>query len=90
MEMGPLFEVSSEKTQKQGLRPMSHVLADGCINTTVLPLLTETIMSVLNFLFTYFRTVVPFMCNYIYQCKHCNPNGQESFQRKQASEYGGQ
>lgn len=33
----------------------------------------------------YLGTVVPFMCNYIYQCKHCNSNGSESFQRKQAS-----
>ncbi|KAH3861122.1 hypothetical protein DPMN_024050 [Dreissena polymorpha] len=28
---------------------------------------------------------IPFMCNYIYQCKHCGPNGLESFQKKLAS-----
>ncbi|XP_052776815.1 set1/Ash2 histone methyltransferase complex subunit ASH2-like [Mya arenaria] len=33
----------------------------------------------------YIGTCIPFMCNYIYQCKHCNENGLESFQKKQAS-----
>lgn len=33
----------------------------------------------------YIGTCIPFMCNYIYQCKQCNPNGLESFQKKQAS-----